>query len=72
MVLVPMPQITIAIEEPKSEAKFVVRIKDTANELVGRYNIMEYNAYHGLRHGRLNRIFELVEILCQPHPKPVM
>jgi hypothetical protein len=71
-VLVSMPQITAAIEEWESEAKFVVRIEDAANELVARYNIMEHNAYQGLQHGRLNRIFELARILCQPCPKPVV
>jgi hypothetical protein len=50
----------------------VVRIEAAANELVGRYNIMKHKAYQGLWHGLLNRIFELVRILCQPHPEPVM
>jgi hypothetical protein len=34
-VLVPMPQITVAIGGRESEAKFVARIKDAENELVG-------------------------------------
>jgi hypothetical protein len=71
-VLVPMPQITAVIREREPEDKFVVCIEDVANELVGRYNITEHNAYLGLRHGWLNHIFELTEILCQPHPEPIV
>jgi hypothetical protein len=63
-VLVSMSQITAAIRECESEAKFVVHIEDAANELGGRYNIMEHNAYQGLRRRRLNRIFEFTRILC--------
>jgi hypothetical protein len=37
--------------------------------LVGNYNITERNAYKGLQHGRLNRVFELAGMLCQPHPQ---
>jgi hypothetical protein len=33
---------------------------------------MEHNAYQGLRHRRLNHIFELAEILYQPRPEPVV
>jgi hypothetical protein len=33
---------------------------------------MEHNAYQGLWHGRLNRIFELPKILCEPRPEPVV
>jgi hypothetical protein len=50
----------------------VARIEDAANELVGRYNITEHNAYQGLRHGRLNHIFELAGILCRPRPERIM
>jgi hypothetical protein len=50
----------------------VAHIEDAANELVGRYNIMENNAYQGLRHGCLNHIFELAKILCQVRPEPVV
>jgi hypothetical protein len=32
--------------------------------LVGNYNITERNAYKGLQHGRLNRVFELAGMLC--------
>jgi hypothetical protein len=65
-VMVPMPQITVAIEERDSEAKFVVCVENVTNMLVGKYNIVEHKAYQGLRHGRLNRIFELARVHCQP------
>jgi hypothetical protein len=47
-------------------------IEDAASLLVGRYNIAEHTAYQGLQHGHLNRIFELVGILCPPQPELVM
>jgi hypothetical protein len=64
-VMVLMPQITAAIRERESKAKFVPCVENAANRLVGKYNIMEHKSYQGLRHGRLNRIFELARILCQ-------
>jgi hypothetical protein len=63
IVMVPMPQITATIGEQKSEAKFVARVENVTNLLVGKYNIMEHKAYQRLRHGWLNRIFELVGVL---------
>jgi hypothetical protein len=48
---VPMPRITTTIGQWESEAKFVMQIENAANELVGRYNIAEHNAYQGLRYG---------------------
>jgi hypothetical protein len=65
-VIVPMPQIMTTIEQWESEAKFVERIENATNELVGQYDIAEHNAYQGLRYGRLNRIFELAGILYPP------
>jgi hypothetical protein len=45
-VVVLMLQITTTVSGGwESEAKFVVRIKDAANELVGQYNITEHNTY---------------------------
>jgi hypothetical protein len=49
----------------------MAQIEDATNELVGRYNIAEHIVYQGLQHERLNRIFELVGVLCQPRPEPV-
>jgi hypothetical protein len=69
--MVPMPQITTAIRERESKSKFVVRIENAANLLVGKYNIAEHKAYQELRHGRLNYIFELAGVLCHPRPKPI-
>jgi hypothetical protein len=71
-VIVSMPLITAALEEREYEAMFVARVENAANLLVGNYNIVEHNAYQGLRYGRLNRIFELVGVLCQPRPEPIM
>jgi hypothetical protein len=48
IVMVPMPQITAAIGERKSEAKFVARVENVTNLLVGKYNIMEHKAYQRL------------------------
>jgi hypothetical protein len=50
-VIVPTPRITTTIGQWESEAKFVMQIQNAANELVGRYNIAEHNAYQGLRYG---------------------
>jgi hypothetical protein len=71
-VMVSKPQITAAIGERESEAKFVARIKKSMNLLDGKYNIAEHKANHGLRHGRLNHIFGLVGVLCQPRPEPIV
>jgi hypothetical protein len=48
---VPMPQVTTAIRERESGARFVACIEKAANELVGRYNLAEHKAYQGLCHG---------------------
>jgi hypothetical protein len=45
---------------------------NATNLLVGNYNIPEHNTYKGLRHGRLNHVFELAGVLCQPHPEPIV
>jgi hypothetical protein len=37
---------------------------NAASLLVSNYNITKHNAYNGLWHGRLNRVFELAGILC--------
>jgi hypothetical protein len=66
-----MPLITAAIGEREYDAMFVARAENAVNLLVGNYNIVEHNAYQGLRYGRLNRIFELVGVLCQPRPEPI-
>jgi hypothetical protein len=47
-VMVPMPQITAAIKEHESEAKFVAHVENATNLLVGKYNIAEHKAYQGL------------------------
>jgi hypothetical protein len=41
---VPMPQITAAIGERESEAKFVAWIENVVNLLVGKYNIAKHKA----------------------------
>jgi hypothetical protein len=64
--MVSMPQISIAIGEQESGARFVARVEDAVNLLVGNYSIAEHKEYQELRYGRLNRIFELAGILCQP------
>jgi hypothetical protein len=49
--MVLMPQITTSIGERESEAQFVAHVVDVANQLIGKYSIMEDNAYQGLQHG---------------------
>jgi hypothetical protein len=44
------------------EATFEARIANAASLLVGNYNISKHNAYLGLQHGRLNRVFELAGV----------
>jgi hypothetical protein len=69
-VILPMPRIGTAIGEQESGAKLASHIEKAANELVGRYNLVEHKAYKGLHHGQLNRVFELARFLCQPLPEP--
>jgi hypothetical protein len=47
-VVVPMPQVTTIIGAHESNAEFEARIMYAVNLLVGNYNVVEYNAYHGL------------------------
>jgi hypothetical protein len=61
-VVVPMQQINAAIGTEESRAEFEVCIVNAANLLVGNSNIMEHNAYQGLQHGWLNRVFMLVGV----------
>jgi hypothetical protein len=49
--VVSMPQVTPVIEAQEPGAAFEARIVNAVNLLVGNYNIMEHNAYRGLRHG---------------------
>jgi hypothetical protein len=70
--MVPMPQVNPIIRAQGPEADFVAWIVNATNLLVGNYNITEHNAYKGLRGGRLNRVFELVGVLCQPRLKPIV
>jgi hypothetical protein len=60
-----MPQIDTAIRERESGVMFAARIEKAANELVGRYSIVEHKACQGLHHGRINGVFELAGFLCQ-------
>jgi hypothetical protein len=69
-VMVPMLKVTPTIGAQESEAAFDKRIVNAANLLVGNYNIIEHNAYKGLRHGQLNHVFELVSLLCWPRLEP--
>jgi hypothetical protein len=69
-VVVLMPQVNTVIGTKESGAEFEARIRNATNLLVGKYNVAEYNAYQGLRHGRLNHVFELAEVLYLPRPEP--
>jgi hypothetical protein len=65
-VMVPMPKVTPAIGAKETKATFETWIVNAANLLVGNYNVVEHNAYTGLRHEQLNCVFELPGLLCQP------
>jgi hypothetical protein len=66
-----MPNVTLAIGVKETESTFETRIVNAAKLLVGKYNVLEHNAYTKLRHGQLNRVFELAGMLCQPHLEPI-
>jgi hypothetical protein len=71
-ILVPMPQVTPFIGAQELGLTFEVRIVTAACLLVGNYNIVEHNVCKGLRHGQLNRMFELAGMLYQPRPMPIV
>jgi hypothetical protein len=66
-----MPQVTPITGAQELGSTFEARIANAACSLVGNYNIAEHKAYRGLHHGRLNRVFELVAVHCQPHLEPL-
>jgi hypothetical protein len=70
--MAPMPQATAVIGAQEPGAEFEARITNVVNLLVGNYNIIEHNACQGLWHGRLNHVFELVGVLWQPRPEPMV
>jgi hypothetical protein len=67
-----MPQATPIIQAQELASTFEARIGTDAYLLVGNYNIIEHNAYKGLRHGWLNRVSELAGMLCQPRREPIV
>jgi hypothetical protein len=71
-VVVSMLKVTLSIGVKETESVFETWVVNVANLLVGKYIIMEHNAYTGLRYGQLNRVFELAGVLCQPHVEPVL
>jgi hypothetical protein len=50
-VVVPMLKVTPAIGMKETESTFETRIVNATNLLVGKYNVVEHNAYTGLRYG---------------------
>jgi hypothetical protein len=50
-VVVPMPKVTPSIGVKENESMFETRIVNAANLLVGKYNVVEQNAYTGLWYG---------------------
>jgi hypothetical protein len=71
-VMVPMPKVTPTIRKHESEEAFIAWIIVATNLLVGNYCLMKHNACIRLRHGQLNHVFELVGVLCRPHPEPIV
>jgi hypothetical protein len=47
-VVVLMPQVNTIIRTEESRAEFEAHIVNVVNLLVGKYNVAEHNAYHGL------------------------
>jgi hypothetical protein len=70
-VVVPMPKVTSAIGVKETELSIETQIVNAANLLVGKYNVVEHNAYTRLQHGQLNHVFELAGVLCLPRLKPI-
>jgi hypothetical protein len=70
-VMVPMLKLTPTIGKHELETALKAWIAATANMLIVNYCVTEHNSCTGLRHGQLNRVFELADVLCQPHPKPI-
>jgi AmiR/NasT family two-component response regulator len=50
-VVVSMPQVTTVIGAQEPGVEFEALIANATNLLVGSYNIVEHNAYKGIRHG---------------------
>jgi hypothetical protein len=71
-VVVLMPDVIPIIGAEELGATFEARIASAASLLVGNYNMSEHNAYKGLWHGQLNRVFELAGVLCQPRSEPIV
>jgi hypothetical protein len=71
-IVVPMPQVNPITGAQEHGAAFETRIVNPTNLLVANYNVIEHNAYKGLRGGRLNCVFELARVLCQPRPEPIV
>jgi hypothetical protein len=69
-VMVPMPKVTPIIVKQESEAAFEAQIVAASSLPVGNYCITENNTYMGLRHGRINHVFDLSGVHYLPHPEP--
>jgi hypothetical protein len=70
-VVVPMPKVTAVIGKQEARAAFQTRIAAVVNRLIGNYCTMEHTACVTLRHGRLNRVFELADMSYRPRPEPL-
>jgi hypothetical protein len=70
-VVVTMLKVTAIIEKQEAGAAFEAQIIAAANQLIGNYYTAEHNACTTLRHGQLNRVFELASVSYHPHPEPI-
>jgi hypothetical protein len=71
-VIVPKLQVTAVIGEKETLAAFEARVVAAANVLVGNYiPIGHKSCMTQLRHGWLNRVFELVGVTCWPRAEPL-
>jgi hypothetical protein len=67
-----MPKVTAVVGKQETEAAFEALIVVAMNLLVGNYSPPKHRAYTmQLRHGRLNRVFELASVNYQPRAEPI-
>jgi hypothetical protein len=66
-----MPKAIPNVGTKELVAAFKTWIMNATSLLVSMYNVMDNNAYTSLRHGWLNRVFELAGMLCQPRLEPI-
>jgi hypothetical protein len=72
MVVTPLPKFGVVKPEGESDERFITKVAERAEKLVGRYNLKEHEACvaHIPNNGRLNRVFEEAGIEYVARPRP--